>query len=62
MKSSGTRVESTQPLNEVDMSEKKEEKKEVKKHPSFIERKLKVINEMENKALARYLAERLKKR
>ena len=44
------------------MSEKKEEKKEEKKHPSFIERKLKVINEMENKALARYLAERLKKR
>ena len=41
---------------------KKEEKKEVKKHPSFIERKLKVINEMENKALARYLAERLKHR
>lgn len=48
--------------NEVDMSEKKEEKKEARKHPSFIERKLKVINEMENKALARYLAERLKKR
>lgn len=42
------------------MSEKKEEKKV--KHPTFIERKLKVINEMENKALARYLAERLKKR
>ena len=41
------------------MSEKKEEKK---KGISFKERKLKVINEMENKALARYLAERLKKR
>lgn len=53
---------STQSLSEANMSEKKEEKKEVKKHPSFIERKLKVINEMENKALARYLAERLKKR
>lgn len=49
-------------MSEAYMSEKKEEKKEVKKHPSFIERKLKVINEMENKALARYLAERLKKR
>ena len=49
-------------MKEAYMSEKKEEKKEVRKHPSFIERKLKVINEMENKALARYLAERLKKR
>lgn len=57
-----TSGESTQILSEAYMSEKKEEKKEVKKHPSFIERKLKVINEMENKALARYLAERLKKR
>ena len=44
------------------MSEKKEEKKEAKKGLTFKERKLKVINEMENKALARYLAERLKKR
>lgn len=58
----GTRMVNMLTSNEVIMSEKKEEKKEVKKHPSFIERKLKVINEMENKALARYLAERLKKR
>ena len=43
------------------MSEKKEEKK-APKGLSFKERKLKVINEMENRALARYLAERLKKR
>ena len=34
----------------------------VAKGLTFKERKLKVINEMENKALARYLAERLKKR
>lgn len=39
-----------------------ESPKPVGKKMTFVERKLKVINEMENKALARYLAERLKKR
>lgn len=40
---------------------KKEDKtiEEMLVHPSFIERKLKVINEMEDKAKARRLAERI---
>lgn len=43
------------------MADKKEEKKEEKKVDvsAFIARKLKAINEMDNKALARDLAKRL---
>lgn len=40
------------------MAEKKEEKKEVKKN-DFVERKLKVINTMEDEAKARFLANRV---
>jgi hypothetical protein len=42
------------------MAEKKEEK--VEKKLTFKERKLKAINEMQNKAKARYLAERILKK
>ena len=45
------------------MAKEKEEKAEaVEQKVSFKERKLKAINEMENKAKARYLADRILKK